>query len=209
MRSRVTAKSWPTSSSVCSQPSERPKRSRSTFSSRGGREFKTLLVCSRSESPIMLSTGEPTCLSSMKSPRWLSSSSPMGVSSEMGSCAILRTFRTLSTGTSIFTAISSGGGPPPELLNELPGRPDELVDGLDHVHRDPDGAGLVRDGPGDGLADPPGGVGRELVAAAVLELVDGLHQTDVAFLDQVEELQAPVGVLLGDRDDEPQAGLEQ
>ncbi len=58
----------------------------------------------------MLSTGEPTCLSSMKSPRWLSSSSPIGVSREMGSWAILRTLRTLSTGTSILIAISSGVG---------------------------------------------------------------------------------------------------
>ena len=45
-----------------------------------------------------------------------------------------------------------------------------------------------------GLADPPRRVGRELVAAAVFELVHRLHQADVAFLDQVEELQAAVGV---------------
>ena len=62
---------------------------------------------------MMDSTGDTTCLSSMKSPRWLSSSSPMGVSSEMGSCAILRTLRTLSTGTSILVAISSGVGSRP------------------------------------------------------------------------------------------------
>jgi hypothetical protein len=62
---------------------------------------------------------------------------------------------------------------------------------------------------GDRLADPPRRVGRELVAAAVLELVDRLHQADVAFLNQVEELQAAVGVLLGDRDDEPEVGFDQ
>src|SRR3712207_8270660 len=44
-----------------------------------------------------------------------------------------------------------------------------LVDGLDHVHRDADGAGLIRDGPGDRLADPPRGVGRELEALGVVE----------------------------------------
>src|SRR5216117_2495610 len=113
IRSRVTAKSCPTSSSVCSQPSDSPKRSRSTFSSRGVSVLRTLFVCSRSESPMMESTGDTTCLSSMKSPRWLSSSSPIGVSSEMGSCAIFRTFRTLSTGTSILVAISSGVGSRP------------------------------------------------------------------------------------------------
>src|SRR2546422_4165154 len=51
IRSRVTAKSCPTSSSVCSQPSDSPKRSRSTFSSRGVSVLRTLFVCSRSESP--------------------------------------------------------------------------------------------------------------------------------------------------------------
>src|SRR3989454_389608 len=53
------------------------------------------------------SSGEMAFLSSMKSPRWLSSSSPMGVSSEIGSLAILRILRTLSSGRSIFSAISS------------------------------------------------------------------------------------------------------
>jgi hypothetical protein len=76
------------------------------------------------------------------------------------------------------------------------------------VHRDADGARLVGDRAGDGLADPPRGVGRELVAAAVFELVDRLHQADVAFLDQVEELQAAVGVLLGDGDHQAQVGLD-
>jgi hypothetical protein len=76
------------------------------------------------------------------------------------------------------------------------------------VDRDADGAGLVGDGAGDGLPDPPRGVGGELVAAAVFEFVDRLHQADVAFLDQVEELQAAVRVLLGDRDDEAEVGLD-
>ena len=77
------------------------------------------------------------------------------------------------------------------------------------MHRDANGAGLVGDGAGNGLANPPRGVGRELVAAAVLELVDGLHQADVALLNEVEELQAAVGVLFGDGDDQAQVGFDQ
>jgi hypothetical protein len=77
------------------------------------------------------------------------------------------------------------------------------------VHGDADGAGLVGDGAGDGLANPPGGVGAELVAALVLELVDGLHEADVAFLDEVEEGHAAVGVFLADADDEAQVGLDE
>ena len=72
-----------------------------------------------------------------------------------------------------------------------------------------DRAALVGDGAGDGLANPPGGVGAELEAALVVELVGGLHQADVAFLDQIQEGQAATDVLLGDGDDEAEIGLDQ
>ena len=72
-----------------------------------------------------------------------------------------------------------------------------------------DGAAVVGDGAADGLADPPGGVGRELEAAAELEAVDRLHQADVAFLDQIEQRQAAIRVALGDRHHQPQVGFEQ
>jgi len=52
------------------------------------------------------------------------------------------------------------------------------------------GTGLVGIGAGDALANPPGGVRAEFVAAAPLELFRSPHQADVAFLNQVEELQA-------------------
>jgi hypothetical protein len=96
-----------------------------------------------------------------------------------------------------------------ELLLQVALGADELVDRLDHVHGDADRARLIRDGAGDRLPNPPGGVGGELVAAPVLELLDRLHQADVALLDEVEELQAAVGVLLGDRDHEAEVGLDQ
>src|SRR5271166_4957082 len=95
-----------------------------------------------------------------------------------------------------------------DLVQHLARGAHDLVDRLDHVDRNADRARLIGDRAGDRLADPPGGVGRELVAAAVLELVDRLHQPDVAFLDQVQELQAAVGVLLGDGDHEPKVGLD-
>ena len=76
------------------------------------------------------------------------------------------------------------------------------------MDRDTDGACLICDGAGDRLTNPPGGVGGELEAAAVLELVDCLHQADVTLLNQVEELQATVGVFLGDGDYQTQVGLD-
>ena len=96
-----------------------------------------------------------------------------------------------------------------QLLNQRARRAGELVDRLDHVHRDADGASLIGDRARDGLTNPPRRVGRELVAAAVLEFFDRLHETDVAFLDQVEELQSAVRVLLGDRDDEAKVRDDQ
>ena len=95
-----------------------------------------------------------------------------------------------------------------DLVEHLARGAHDLVDGLDHVHGDADGAGLVGDRAGDRLPDPPGRIGRELVTPAVFELVDRLHQADVAFLDQIEELQAAVGVFLGDRNHQTQIGLD-
>ncbi len=97
----------------------------------------------------------------------------------------------------------------PALCSSLPRDVPHPRHRLDHVHRNADRAALVGHGAGDRLANPPGGVGAELEAAAILELVDRPHQPGVAFLDQVEEAQAAVAVLLGDRDDQPQVAFGQ
>ena len=106
-------------------------------------------------------------------------------------------------------AISSLVGSRPNSCTSCAAGADQLVDRFDHVHRNTNGAGLVGDGAGDGLANPPGGVGGEFVAAAPLKFVDGLHQADVAFLNQVQELQAAVGVFLGDGNHQAQVGFDQ
>src|SRR5579863_3083737 len=101
------------------------------------------------------------------------------------------------------------GRHPAQLLFELARGPQELVHALVHVNRNADGARLVRDGARDGLADPPGGVSGELVAAPVFEFVGGAHQADVALLDQVQQMQSAVDVLLGDRHNQAEVGLDQ
>ena len=73
-----------------------------------------------------------------------------------------------------------------------------------------DEAGLLVEGPADGLADPEGGVGGELEALAPVELVDGVLEAEVALLDQVEELHARgQRVAAGDADDEAQVGPDE
>ncbi len=91
----------------------------------------------------------------------------------------------------------------------------EMALGADHVlqfahdvHRQADRPGLVDHGTLDGLTDPPGGVGREAEAALRIELLQRVDQAEVPLLDEVEQRQAPVGVMLGNRHDEPQVALD-
>ena len=72
------------------------------------------------------------------------------------------------------------------------------------MHRNTDRSGLIRNRSRDGLPDPPSGVGGELVTPAVFKLIDRFHQTNIAFLDEIQELQATVGIFFGDRDHQSQ-----
>ena len=101
-----------------------------------------------------------------------------------------------------------GGGLAAELGDELALGAADLVELLDDVDRDADRARLVGERAGDRLADPPRRVGRELEALAVVELLRRANEAERALLDQVQERQALVAVVLGDRDDEPQVGLD-
>ncbi len=96
-----------------------------------------------------------------------------------------------------------------EILQQLAGDVPHARHGLDHVHRDADRAALVGHGAGDRLANPPGGVGAELEPAAIFELIDRPHQARVPLLDQVQEAQAAVAVLLGDRNHQAQVAFGQ
>ncbi len=57
------------------------------------------------------------------------------------------------------------------------------------------------------MANPPGGVGRELEALAIVELLGRADEADGALLDQIEERQPLVAVVLRDRHDQAQVGL--
>src|SRR6266542_412941 len=66
----------------------------------------------------------------------------------------------------------------------------------------------VRDGALHRLADPPGRIGRELVAAAPVELLDRAVEAERPLLDQVEERYAEAAVDLRDRHDETQVRFD-
>ena len=74
---------------------------------------------------------------------------------------------------------------------------------------DADRPRLVGERAGDRLPDPPGGVGRELEALAVVELLRRANQPDRAFLDQVEERQRRVVELRFGLNGEPPQTLDE
>ena len=102
-----------------------------------------------------------------------------------------------------------GAGFAAEPLHQQARHAQQLVDGLDHVHRDANGAALVGDRARHRLPNPPRRVRRKFVAALIFELVHRAHQADVAFLDKVEKAEPAIGVALGEADDEAQVGLGQ
>jgi len=112
---------------------------------------------------LTASTGMVASSSSMKSPSCESSSSPIGVSRLTGSWLILRISRTFLRRGAHLGGDLLGCGFAAHVLQELALHADQLVDGLDHVHRDADGGAWSAMGARDRLADPPRRVGRELV----------------------------------------------
>ena len=96
-----------------------------------------------------------------------------------------------------------------QFLKELAADPDDLVDGLHHVNRDADGPGLVGDGPGDGLTNPPGSVGGELETLGAVKFFHCLDEAQVSLLDQIQKQHPPAHVTLGDGYHQTEVGLRQ
>ena len=80
-----------------------------------------------------------------------------------------------------------GGGLTPQVLKHLALHTGELINNLNHVHRNTNSTRLVRHCAGNRLANPPGGVGGEFKALRVVEFLDRADQTQVAFLNKVKE----------------------
>ena len=155
------------------------------------------------------SKGDSAERSSTTSPSSASPSSRSGSDSESGSAAKRSASVTLSSGISTSADELGERGRAAELQLEAGPGLLEAGEGVAGVHRQADGAAGVGDAAGDGLADPPRGVGGELEALAPVELLDGVHEAEVALLDEVEQRQARRLVLLGDRHHETQVRLHE
>src|SRR3990172_12273589 len=77
------------------------------------------------------------------------------------------------------------------------------------MNRDANSAAVMGNGAGDGLADPPRGISGEAEASLHFELAHRFHQPKVAFLNQVQEGDAPANVFLSNADHQARIGLDQ
>ena len=96
-----------------------------------------------------------------------------------------------------------------KFLEHAPLFTHQPVDRFNHVHRNANSAGLVGNRSRDRLADPPGCIGRKLEALQVVELLDGSNQADIAFLDEVEQVEATANILFRHTDNQPKIGFGQ
>src|SRR5579883_2575993 len=78
---------------------------------------------------------------------------------------------------------------------------------FDHMYRHTDGTRLIGNGPRDRLPNPPRRIGRKFEPALPLEFLDRSHQSDIAFLNQVEKAHTAVQIALGDRYHQAQVRL--
>ena len=117
-----------------------------------------------------------------------------------------RSASTSSIAISARAAISASVGARPSVGSQLLLGAHGLALALEHVGGDADRALLVLHAALDRLADPVGGVGGELEAAAPVVLLGRADQPEDPLLDEVQQRQAVGRVALGDRDDQRQVG---
>ena len=191
--SAVMPSSPPTSRKLLRSPSRSPKRASTAYRARGSSVLEQLVEQVGVDAGHHARPPGVGWSSAMRSPSVASPSSPIVLSSDavdVSRCSsALQRVERLGLAAGLAQRRAQAGRP---------------------VAGDADQAALLVEGPADGLADPERGVGRELEAAAPVELVDGVLETEVALLDEVAEVHAlGEGVAAGDADDQPQVGADE
>ncbi len=97
---------------------------------------------------------------------------------------------------------------PPDFMQHLTPRAHQFIDRFDHMNRNTDRAGLIRNRARDRLTDPPSRIGRKFVSAAIFKFIHRLHEADIALLDQIKKLKPAVCVFLCNGNDEAQVGFD-
>lgn len=95
-----------------------------------------------------------------------------------------------------------------EFLAQVVNGGAKLIYVFTHVHGNANGSRPIGQRPHYRLANPPHGVGAEPIAFAVIESLYGAHQTNVAFLNEVQQREALIEIALCDADHQPEVRLD-
>ena len=98
---------------------------------------------------------------------------------------------------------------PAQLLQQLSGNANQLVNCLYHMNWNSNGTSLIRNGTGNSLTNPPGSIGTKLIALGVVELLYSLNQTKIALLNQIQEQHTTAYISLGNTYYQAEIGLSQ
>ncbi len=98
---------------------------------------------------------------------------------------------------------------PAQLLQQNPRRTRQTVDRLHHMHGDSDRARLVCDRARDRLTDPPRRIRGKFESFLIVKLFHRFHQSEVAFLDQIQKQHPASDIPLRNGNNQPQVCLRQ
>ena len=85
----------------------------------------------------------------------------------------------------------------------------ELVDCFDHMNRNSDCSSLISDGSCDCLSNPPCCIGAEFVSSFMVEFFSGSDESQVSFLNEVEEEHASADIFFCDADNQTEVCLNK
>ncbi len=92
---------------------------------------------------------------------------------------------------------------PAELLQQILTNRPEFTHRFDHMNRNTNRPGMIGNGPGDRLSNPPSGIGAEFISPTILVFIHGPHQAGITFLNNIEKAQSTITVFLRDRNNQP------
>src|SRR5699024_6387884 len=101
------------------------------------------------------------------------------------------------------------GGLTTKILHHLTLHTGKFVDHFYHVDWDADGASLIGHGTSDCLTDPPSGISGEFATLGVVKLLHCVDESEVSFMDEIQEQHASTGEAFGQRYDQTKVCLEQ
>gem|GEM_PF-5549056 len=83
----------------------------------------------------------------------------------------------------------------------------EAIDRLNHMDWDTDSTRLIGYGTSNPLTYPPSGIGREFESFLGIKFINRTEESDISFLDEIEESETTTHIFFGNRDHETEIGF--